>query len=410
MEEKNIIDHETAKRIAEYYQAQSSKIDVATIICTIASLFVGIGIICIIAFNWDSFPPTARLLIGLVPLAASTAGCCYALKWKAGNRAWSECTAVLQALSFAANFAIVNQTYQVQLSFESFLCTVILLSIPFVFIMRSATLALLITLCTYAEFWEDHTTILLTSPIIALTEAIVVVADVAFLYHYYIRRNEGFLLRLRCALLPAFIVVFSLKTQLAFSLTDSDGELLHLLLLLSSILYAIHTWINESRKITSRGLVSKLGFYLLFFPCALAICLSSRDSGSFNIGNVVATLAIILSLFLKWRKKRRIQWQEWIAIPAWLLSALPFKGALAIEGFTFVVILFTIYESSKECDLMKLNFGLLALFAWPFCSLKSFPMGSHAFGFTLVLMGIALLFMNSLFIKKRKKHEHNENK
>ena len=109
MLDKQVIDQQTAERIREYYESKALNFEATPIISAVAACLVGMGIISIIAYNWDALPTSIRVLLSFVPLIASSLLCFYVLKKKSEKRPWTESAAILQALCFSASYAMINQ-------------------------------------------------------------------------------------------------------------------------------------------------------------------------------------------------------------------------------------------------------------------------------------------------------------
>jgi len=65
-----VITEETAQRIKDYYDHQPSQSANRLFIVfgILGSLLVGMGIVLIIAHNWDTLPKIAKLVVGFSPL------------------------------------------------------------------------------------------------------------------------------------------------------------------------------------------------------------------------------------------------------------------------------------------------------------------------------------------------------
>lgn len=408
--DNHVIDQETADRIAQYYQSRKKTINLSTIICIVAAIFVGSGVISIIAFNWDDLPNFLRLLIALVPLSASSYGCYYALKNKMDQKPWMESMGILQWLGYAASFAIINQIYQIQLDFDGFACIMLLLTLPFLFIMRSAALSTITIVLASLYFWDSPNHF---GTMHCWTTSIVIVADILFLYYYYGKQNEDFLLRLRITIAPFIVILLAFKIRAILDIRLNDEETICLTLLYSSIFYSIYTWIYENKKTNSKGRLFKVGFYLLFFHCMLIL---SSLKNHFHTEEIrilriaTITLPIILSTAIKMKLHKRIQWQEWIALPATLCLLLIGDSPIIFSLITLAIIAYCIYESCQDFDLFKMNCGIISLFAWAFIVLANYDLKFYVFGLILILMGVALFLMNKFIIEKKRSHELTENK
>lgn len=107
------------------------------------SLLVGLGIILVIAHNWDSFNRVSKTILAFLPLALSQALCLFVLLKRKGQTGWAECSALLLFFSVAACMALISQIYHVGGTLSGFLFTWLLLSLPIIYIMPSSAVSLL---------------------------------------------------------------------------------------------------------------------------------------------------------------------------------------------------------------------------------------------------------------------------
>jgi uncharacterized membrane protein len=94
-----VITEETAERIRTYYSGQTSHSTNRLFIVfgILGALLVGMGIVLIIAHNWDILPKIAKLAIGFFPLVAGQAVAGILLLKKSDDRTWREGTVLSYA-------------------------------------------------------------------------------------------------------------------------------------------------------------------------------------------------------------------------------------------------------------------------------------------------------------------------
>jgi len=143
---EGIIDAETKSRITNYYarkqRLQPSKL--LLIFGILASVLVGLGIILIMAHNWDNLSKSIKTAIAFLPLLTSQALCFYTIKEKSESKLWKENCSVLLFLSVAAAIALTSQIYQIEGNERSFLVTWFLITIPIIYLMPSKALSLIL--------------------------------------------------------------------------------------------------------------------------------------------------------------------------------------------------------------------------------------------------------------------------
>lgn len=406
--DNQVIDQATADRIASYYLSKKRSINVTAIISAVAAILVGTGVISIVAYNWDDLPNFVRTLIGIIPWAASSFGCYYTLRNKPDQKSWNEAMAILQLAGFSATFAIVNQIYQVQLDGEAFACICVLVSLPFVFLMRSACLsAILISMVCLIGF--DCRDIFSK-----ITMYVVLVADVAFLYDYYYRKSEGFLCSLRVVGLPVFWVsFFFLIIGRDLGMRVWNNLFPCLFLIFASVSYVMYEWIGQSDRIKSRGTILKYLFYLVFFPSLLYFSHEGvkdyYDAKDFILP-VIAALPIFVSVGLKLSKSKVPQWQTWIGLAFAVIAVICGEQNYATALFALAAIAYCLYMSCQDYDLLKMNVSILSLFGWAFVVLGNYNLPFYLYGLILILLGVALILMNKYIIEKKRSNGVTENR
>ena len=141
----NVITEETADRIKNYYASQPSQSANRLFIVfgILGSLLVGMGIVLIIAHNWDILPKIAKLSVGLLPLLIGQAVTAYVIARKSEERAWREGAAAFLFFAIAVSISIVSQVYNIEGDFGRFLLVWMCLSLPIVYVLRSSFASLL---------------------------------------------------------------------------------------------------------------------------------------------------------------------------------------------------------------------------------------------------------------------------
>lgn len=157
-----VISPEVQQDIRQYYarekEAQPNKL--FAIFGVLGSLLTGLGIILILAHNWDDFTRATKTIWAFVPLVVGQLFAAYTLIKKRSN-AWKETAAVFLFFAIGASIALVSQIYNIPGEMSSFLLTWILLAAPLVYLLKSHAAALLhilfatIYACNVGYFNDD---------------------------------------------------------------------------------------------------------------------------------------------------------------------------------------------------------------------------------------------------------------
>lgn len=103
----------------------------------LGALLIGAGIILLLAHNWHELGRPMRTAVSLAPLLLAQIITGWVL-WRAeSSTTWRESAAVFHSLAIAASIAMIAQTYHMPGSFDSFLLTWMLLSLPLVYLLNA---------------------------------------------------------------------------------------------------------------------------------------------------------------------------------------------------------------------------------------------------------------------------------
>lgn len=166
LERAGVIDVATAARLRSHYAASASAAVAPGLSAILGALLLGLGVILLVAHNWDQWGRALRLFVVALPLAASQFACVWALRRHPQSTSWCECAAVFSALAFAAALALVSQIFQSGGDLDRYLLSCALLALPLLYALDSSVLAVLIgaALVGWVGATGDH----LRSPLLVL--------------------------------------------------------------------------------------------------------------------------------------------------------------------------------------------------------------------------------------------------
>lgn len=141
-----IISEALSEQIRVYYvqRSQQSPNRLVLVFGMLGALLVGLGIVLIIAHNWDEFSRVTKLFFALLPLVLAQLICAFTLLRKPDSRLWRESGAVFLFFAISASISIVSQVYHIPGNMAAFLFIWMWLSIPIIYVMRSAMVSLLV--------------------------------------------------------------------------------------------------------------------------------------------------------------------------------------------------------------------------------------------------------------------------
>lgn len=140
-----VIDPDTAQRIRDYYttKAGSPQNRLIIVFGILGAILVGLGIILIMAHNWDDFSKGTKTGIAFLPLIVGHFLCGYALLRQKESTVWREASSAFLFISIGACVSLIGQIYNVPGELDAFLLTWMLLVLPLIYVMQSSVASLL---------------------------------------------------------------------------------------------------------------------------------------------------------------------------------------------------------------------------------------------------------------------------
>ena len=414
-----IITQETADNIKSFYdkkkEASSNKLIV--IFGILGALLIGLGIILIIAHNWDNLNRPLKTVFAFIPLITGQLLCAFALMKKNESVAWRESASTFLFFAIGAAISLISQIYNIPGRTSVFLLTWMLLSFPLIYLMRSSFVSLLyiIGISYYAgEVGFSFST--------------------SFDYNYY------WLLLL--IVLPHYWMLYK-------SGKHTNFFTFHSWFIAISLLIGLGTYSKAYEQFMMISYFSLLGlFYLLgntdFFNKQKIINNSYLLLGGF--GTLVMLLVLSFDFFWESLIKTDFFFNEVLVSPDFITALITSITALILFiynkkkysfstfdfneiifilfiiifflGFEFTIfpiiminlILFTsglyyIWRGVKSNHLLLMNYGLIIIAALITCRFFDTNLSFVLRGILFVGLGLAFFFTNYLMLKR--KNEHN---
>jgi uncharacterized membrane protein len=152
--EKKIITAEIAENITTYYTTSESTNSnrLFTLFGILGATLVGLGLILIMAHNWDDFPKIIKLILAFLPMLVGQTILGVSI-FKDKSIAWKESSIVFLYFSVGLCIALVSQIYHVSGDLESFLLAWIVLCVPLLYLTKSSSVIILhLIFITYYAF------------------------------------------------------------------------------------------------------------------------------------------------------------------------------------------------------------------------------------------------------------------
>lgn len=408
-----VITDEEANKISEYYQekAELPNNRLFIVFGILGAILVGLGIILIIAHNWDELSKITKTTYAFLPLLIGQILCGFTLIKKQDSVVWRESATALLFFAVGAIISLVSQIYNIPGNLGSFLLLWMLLCLPLIYIMRSSVASLLywIGITYYAcetGYWSVHTSGVYFYWLLLL----------GALPHYYLlyKKNPGSNFMIFHTWIIPLSIVISLGT-----LADKTGEWMYIsyfsLFGLFSILgnsqfFNLQNTLNNTYKIV--GSLGAIGLLLALSFDWFWMDLRTGDLlYTFSIGSPEFLAAVILTLLagvILFYKKGEFNIMETVFIffiPIFFLGQVSVIAVVLVNVLVFVIGIFKIMEGVKKDHLGIVNYGLLIMTALILCRFFDTDLSFILRGILFVLIGVGFFATNYRILKKRKLHD-----
>lgn len=412
-----VISNDEASRIRNYYaqNPQPENNRLVIIFAILGSLLVGMGLILIIAHNWDTLPKAVKLGIGLLPMLVAQVVCGYLLWKKSTSVAWRESVSVFLVFAIATAIAIVSQVYNMDGTLASFLFFWMLLTLPVIYMMRSSAASLLFWIgitwyaCDegYIHFYHD----------IPYKYWLLALAAVPW-YVHLCRRDES-----TFTYFHNWIIAISLIITLGTFASQTE----ELILPAYVFLFGIFILVGQLPVFSRHRLVADA--YLVLGSTGLVTLLLSlsfrwywedinRDEISGWLISPEGILCVVLLLvagvlyvlLLRHQKFTELLSKSYV-IPVFVILfliglSLPHAAQVIMNIFVLVMAVYTIREGAKADHLGRMNYGLLIFSLLIICRFFDTNLSFVIRGLLFVLVGLGFFAMNYRMIRKRKEQRN----
>ena len=412
-----MISRETADSIDVYYQRKSSGVPNRQFIIfgILGAILVGLGIILIIAHNWDNLGKGMKTFFAFLPLVLSQTLCGYVLLKRRENVGWREVAGTFLFFAIGASISMVAQIYQISGDLPAFLMTWMLLSIPVAYLMNSAVVSMLcicgityyVTTVGYSfsgsskpwaywgmlgllfpfyylllrknadsNFVRAHHWLLAGSVIIALGCFGGTISEFLFLAYMSL-----FGLFYQVGSIPAIKSKFALNGYLILSIL---GTLVLLLIMSFNFIWEYFLKTN----FTSNDLLTSSSFYL-------AVILS------------VITPALFLFLYKEetFGQLSPFSYAWAVFLVVFVIGMFSPVAVVLVNVMVLLLGLYIMQQGNVNNHLGLLNFGLLIIATLVTCRFFDTDLSFVIRGLLFISVGLGFFLANYWLLKKRKAHE-----
>ena len=414
----DVISQNTADKISDFYQKKGEDATNRLFIVfgILGAILVGLGIVMIIAHNWDELTKITKTIFAFLPLLVGQLLCLFALIKKQESIAWRESSTAFLFFSVGASISLVSQIYNILGNLGDFLLTWMLLCLPLIYVMNSSIVSLLyiVGITFYAgetSYWSQPQSVAYFYWLLLL----------AALPHYYMlfkKKPESNFMIFHYWILPLSVVI-SMGT-----VADKTGSLMYIAYFsLFGLFYLVGNLefftLQKSRN-NGYKILGTLGTIILLLTLSFDRFWKELSVREFQFNEVITSpeffAAVILSLLaagllffqLKNKSIKEIKPFELIFILFILTFILGLYSTIAvvlINFFVFAIGILTIKDGAKQDHLGILNFGLLIITTLVICRFFDVNLSFVFKGILFVSVGVGFFTANSWMLKKRKTND-----
>lgn len=411
-----VISQETAIRIEAFYKNRrdSSPNKLLVVFGILGAILVGLGIILMIAHNWDEFSRTTKTILAFFPLVTAHIVCGFVLLKKLDNTAWRESAATFLVFAIGACISLISQIYNISGNLSTFFLTWMLLCLPLIYVIKSSVTALfyVIGLTYYAitigyfayPSWPPNIYILLI---------------LAVLPHYYFlfknRPKSNFLT------LQNWLIPLSLTIVLG-SFTYGSEELIFIAYFsLFGLFYMIgnNQFFNkQTLRNNAYKVIASLGTLILLFISSFEGYWAKVKYSEFEFLEILTTpeffaaagisLFAMIYLYLQQKNKPIKHIPPFsiifiLYILCFIIGLFSSISFILINLIIFSISILTIIQGVKEENFGILNLGLSIMTTLIICRFLDSDLSFIIRGLLLMIIGIGFFAANYWMLKKRKR-------
>ena len=410
-----VITEETAQKIKEYYKTQPTQSSnrLFVVFAILGSLLVGLGIVLILAHNWDQLSKGFKLAVGSLPLLAAQVLAGFVLIKRVEGVAWREASGTFLFFAIAICISIVSQVYNIEGDLAGFLLTWMYLALPIAYVMRSSFASLLFIMgitwyaCEVGYFNYPNTN--------APSYWILLLLILPFYYLEFIRKN----IRNNFFHFHSWFLVLSVTICLGVFAGDSSEYMMIAYMSLFSgfvmmgqfRLFASHRVLGNAYLVCgSLGVIILLltlsfRWYWEELPGITADFFSQPEI----IVSILLTIACIalltrLAQIKKWEELNSKSYAFLLLIGLFFIGTpSPLAAQILVNLIILLVAVHTIYDGAQQNHLGILNYGLVIISVLIGCRFFDTNFSFVIRGLLFIAIGAGFFIANYYMLQRRKK-------
>lgn len=408
-----IISPETAERMQQFYRNKSGQAHNRLFIVfgILGAILVGLGIILIIAHNWDQFSRSVKTMFSFLPLIVGQLFCLYTILKKNDSTTWRESASVFLFFAVGASISLISQVYNIPGDISSFLLTWMLLCLPLVYIMRSSVTSLLyIAGITYwaasTGYWSFPSSetyfywllLMAIFPHYYFLSNRQPQSNFIFFHHWFIALSITFVLGTISRgqeewMYLAYISLFGLFYLMGRSnFFESNRRPINAYIVIGSagtiivLLILSFKWFWEDLRSVNLAINSSefLAAAIITVLATVVFFLQRKDRHLVDLNPVEGVFLIFIIIFI-----------------AGIFSPV---AVIFVNLLVFIIGILTVRFGAKTDHLGILNYGLLIISTLVICRFFDTDLSFVARGLLFVGVGLGFFIANSRMLKKRQEN------
>lgn len=416
--ESEIITQEIADRILEYYQnkIKQSPNRLLIVFGILGAVLTGLGIILILAHNWDDFSRITKTSFAFIPLLIGQVICGFTLLKRQDSVLWRESGTTFLFFAVGASISLISQIYNMPGNLSSFLLIWMLLVLPMIYVMRSSFTSLLYLIgityyATETSYW--------TYP--SSESYIYWMLLLGALPHYYLlykKKPHSNFMTFHNWFIPLSVII-TLGT-----LANRAEELMAIAYFsLFGLFYLIGKFSffkNDGLRNNGFLVLGSLGTIVMLLIFSFDEAWNEIRNNEFLFSDLIVSPEFIVSvtisllagslLFMRWKSKviKQINPLDFVFILFLITYMIGLSSTISVIIINLIVFgigVLTIINGAKQFHLGILNYGLVIILALVVCRFFDTDLSFVMRGGLFVSVGVGFFVTNYWILKKRKINE-----
>lgn len=419
-EKRGWVNAAAAAEMREAYPVKELPMRLGSLVLSVlGSVLLLLGVIMVLAHNWEELGRPLRAVIAVVPLGSCLGLGCWALLKRPQSVALAESVGVGTSLAFCAAISLVAQTYQIPENFPAFMLTWSVFTLGIALILGSGLS--LILFHALAAIWAHNA----QGPMLqVLAYSGMLLASLSFFHgRLWGRERPVCCARVRLPIFLAMsVAIFAPFDALSggawpmagaltwlgavFLIADSPGMPLGRgvrwlsAIGVSGLLLAYSFLDNWMHLDFARGMHwnHSMDAYMAALPWA-------------TVWMLILASALVLAVL---QRRRDLKWLDglWvgasgIGLAAWILqppAVWALTATIAVNLLTLALSLGILLRGLRERDVLRANLGLLLLSALILCRFFDSDLQFLAKGLVFIALGTGFIALNLLLRKLGKQN------